>query len=188
MATVIVLNGASSSGKTTLARAFQDIAGSLYLNFSIDDILYSLPQSTIDRLIAGHPTPEVKFADLVTAYYACVRELAALGHNLVIDNAITARYQAERLVQALTGHDVLMVLVTCPEPTLRTRESARRDRRPGLASDQLPTITRWLHYDLTVDTFQHRAVDAARAIVDVLAAGLRGGFERTRQELSDDDD
>jgi chloramphenicol 3-O phosphotransferase len=39
VATIVVLNGTSSSGKTSIARAFQEAAPSLFLNFSIDSVL-----------------------------------------------------------------------------------------------------------------------------------------------------
>ena len=182
MATVVVLNGTSSSGKTTIAKAFQELAGSVYLNFSIDSILDALPASALACIRAGDPIPGIAFKDLVAAYYACVRELASRGHDLVIDNAITARYQAEHFVTALDGHDVLMVFVGCPEPVLRGRENARGDRRVGLASDQLPGVERWLQYDVRIDTSITSPAEAAAQIVAALRSP-RDAFERTRQLL-----
>ena len=183
MATVVVLNGTSSSGKTTVAKAFQEIAGSVYLNFSIDSILYTLPASALERMQMGDPVPGIAFKDLVAAYYVFVRELAGRGHDLIIDNAITARYQAEHLVAALEGHDVLMVFVGCSEPVLREREIARGDRRVGLASDQLTGVERWLQYDLRIDdTSVTPAKDAAVAILAALSAP-RDAFARTRKLL-----
>lgn len=182
MAIVVVLNGTSSSGKTTIARAFQEIAGSVYLNFSIDTILYALPASALASIRAGAPIPGIAFNELVAAYYACVRELATRGHDLVIDNAITARYQAEHLIAALDGHDVLMVFAGCPEAVLRDRELARGDRRLGLASDQLAGVERWLQYDLRIDTSITSPEDAASSIVAALTAP-RDAFARTRSTL-----
>lgn len=168
VATIVVLNGTSSSGKTTLARAFQESAPSLFLNFSIDSVLYALPPSVIERMIAGAPNPNVGFDDLVAGYYACVRELAAHGYDLIIDNAITSRVHAEQLVRAVDGHSVLMVLVSCPEDILRERERARGDRRPGLASKQIGDIARWLEYDLKIDTSLVSPEAGARRILEML--------------------
>ncbi|HYC61668.1 MAG TPA: AAA family ATPase [Thermoanaerobaculia bacterium] len=182
MATVVVLNGTSSSGKTTIAKAFQEIAGSVYLNFSIDSILYALPAGALECIRSGDPIPGIAFQELVAAYYACVRELASRGNDLVIDNAITARYQAKHLVEALDGQDVLMVFVGCSESVLREREIARGDRRIGLAADQLAGIERWLQYDLRIDTSVTSPAEGAANIAAALTAA-HDAFERTTSAL-----
>jgi chloramphenicol 3-O phosphotransferase len=183
MSTIVVLNGTSSSGKTTLARAFQELAGSVFLNFSIDDIFYSLPQSAIDRIRAGQTIPNLPFIEIHTAYYACVRELAACGRDLVIDNAITSRAQAERLVAAVEGHRVLMVSVTCSPGGLEERERTRGDRQVGLASRQIETIDRWLEYDVRIDTSVLSAHAGAERVVEALTWKSLTGLERTRDRL-----
>lgn len=168
MATVVVLNGTSSSGKTTVAKAFQERAPSLFLNVSIDSILYALPARALACIVEGKPIPGIEFRELVASYYACVRTLADRGHDLVIDNAVTARYQAEHLFAALEGHRALFVAVTAPAEVLRERERLRGDRRLGLAADQLATIDTWLTYDLRVDTSVMSADEAAQQIAAVL--------------------
>ena len=177
--TVVVLNGTSSSGKTTLARAFQELAGSLFLNFSIDSILSALPQRALDRIVAGTTIPDLPYLELHTAYYACVRKLAALGRDLVIDNAITSRAQAERLVAAATGHRVLLVSVSARPEVLDQRERERGDRNVGLASRQLATFDRWLDYDLRIDTSALDPKEGAERIVAALKEGPGTAFERT---------
>jgi len=168
VATIVVLNGTSSSGKTTVARAFQEVAGSIFLNFSIDSILYTLPQSALRTIVEGRPVPGKPFSEIVAAYYGCVKELADRGHDLVIDNAITAEYQARHLKNAVEGHDVLYVLVSCSPEILAERERARGDREPGLAAKQLTTIEKWLDYDLRVDTSAASAEENAARIAATL--------------------
>jgi chloramphenicol 3-O phosphotransferase len=184
MSTIVVLNGTSSSGKTTLARAFQELASSVFLNFSVDDIFYSLPPSAIERIVAGQTIPNLPFIEIHTAYYACVRELAALGRDLVIDNSITSRAQAERLVAAVDGHRVLMVSVSCSPEILERREQARADRHLGLAALQIETIDRWLEYDLHIDTSVSAAEAGAERIIEALTQERLTGLERTRARLS----
>lgn len=182
MATIVVLNGTSSSGKTTLARAFQELAGTVFLNFSIDSILYALPLSAVDALIAGTGISNLPYPELDAAYYACVRELAALGRDLVTDNAIVTRAQAERMIEAVAGHRVLLVSVSCPAEVLEDRERARGNRRPGLAARQAVTIDRWLDYDLRIDTSTESVEDAAERIHRALSGELTA-LERTRARL-----
>ena len=182
MPTVIVLNGTSSAGKSAIARAFQEIAPRLFLNFSIDTILGTLPRSAIDRITRSADISDLRYPELARAFYACVRELLGLGHDLVIDNAVTARYQAELLLSATASHHVLLVGVRCSAATLRERERQRGDRRPGLAEQQLERIDAWLEYDLVVDTSK---VSAEAAAAEILQSITRGGeaVERVRAKL-----
>jgi chloramphenicol 3-O phosphotransferase len=179
-----VLNGTSSCGKTTIARAFQEAAPTRFLNFSIDSILLALPQREIDGITNGDDLSGLEIPKLVRAYYECVRQLLDLGHHLVIDNAIVARYQAEHLVTAVSSHRALMVGVQCAADVLAQRERERGDRRKGMALAQLERIHSWLSYDLLIDSAQLSASEAAQRIVAALEAGTNGALERTRAKLS----
>lgn len=170
MATVIVLNGTSSSGKTTIARAFQEIAPRVFLNFSIDSILYSLPRAAIDRIISGADITDLRYPELVRAFYACVRQLLDLGHDLIIDNAVTAPYHVELLEDAIKSHEAVFVGLDCPEEILRQRERERGNRRQGLAAQQRSRIHSLLEYDLMIDTSTTTPNEAAARIVDSLTA------------------
>ena len=183
MSTLVVLNGTSSSGKTTVARAFQDAAPSVFLNFSIDSILSTLPPSALQRIVAGEPLTDLRLPDLIRAFYSCVGELLRLGHDLVIDHAVTARYHAELLLAACEGHDTFLVGIECPIALTREREAARGDRRPGLADQQFGSIHSWLEYDLVIDTSTQSPSEAAASIVAALAAGTRKGAADTRAKL-----
>lgn len=183
MATVVVLNGTSSSGKTTVARAFQSVAPKLFLNFSIDSILEALPRSAIDRITSGADISDLRYSELVRAFYACVRELLALGHDLVIDHAVASPYQAGLLLAATESHEVLLVGLDCPAGILRQREQDRGDRQKGLAEKQLSRIHAWLEYDLFIDTSTTSPEQAAGLIVQALSRGTGGALERTRVKL-----
>ncbi len=167
MATVVVLNGTSSSGKTTIARAFQEAAPRLFLNFSIDSILYALPPAILERLKRGEST-DLRFLELVRGFCACVRELLALGHDLVIDHAVVTEAEAELLKAAVKGHRVLLVGLDCAVEVLAERERGRGDRRPGLAAMQCERIHQWLEYDLRIDSGRVSAEEAARMIASAL--------------------
>ena len=183
MATVVVLNGTSSSGKTTLARAFQEIAPKTFLNFSIDSILSALPASALVRITRGEDISGLRLPELVRAYYACVRQLLELSHDLVIDHAVTARYHAEHLVSAVDSHRVIMVGLDPPAEVLMQRERERGDRRVGMAADQQARIHSWLSYDLTIDTSVVSPQEGARRIVEAVATATGDALERTRAKL-----
>lgn len=166
MATVVVLNGTSSSGKTTIARAFQELAlPRVFLNFSIDSILYTLPPSVVARLEAGE---RFELPPLVPAFYACVRELASLGHDLVIDHAVLSRAEADMLFAAVASHRVLLVALDCPLDVLVERERTRGNRRTGMAAAQYERVHQWLEYDLRINSSAVSAEESARLIAAAL--------------------
>ena len=165
MTAVVVLNGTSSSGKTTIARAFQELAPRVFLNFSIDSILSTLPLSAIDRIARGADISDLHYPELVRAYYACVRQLLDLGRDLIIDNAITSRNSADHLLAAVANHQVLMVGLHCPAEILIERERARGDRFIGLAVAQKERVHSLLRYDLEIDTSRVSPQEAAREIL-----------------------
>lgn len=165
MALIVVLNGASSSGKTSIARAFQELAPRTFLNFSIDSILSALPESTVRRLERGEERADPRTID---GFYACVSALAALGFDLVIDHAMISERDAEMLRAAVAGHDVLLVGLDCPAEVLTARERSRGNRRPGMAAAQCERVHQWLEYDLRIDTATVGAKEAARRIVAAL--------------------
>jgi chloramphenicol 3-O phosphotransferase len=168
MATAVVLNGTSSSGKTTIARALQELAPRRFLNFSIDSILYTLPPRDLDRIMSGGDLGDLRIPELVRAFYSCARQLLELGHDLVLDHAVTARYHAELLLEATAGHEVLLIGLECPTEVLRSRERARGDRREGMAELQQRTIHSWLEYDLLLDSAALTPEEAAARIVEAL--------------------
>ena len=173
MPTVVVLNGTSSSGKTTIARALQEISPRLFLNFSIDNILSTLPASSLARIERSADISDIPLKQLVRGFYACVRALLDNGHDLIIDHAVAAQYHLEALRTAISGHDALLVGVYCDAATLRERERARGDRRIGMAEEQLARVHSLLEYDLTIDSAKVAAADAAREILRALGTSPR---------------
>ena len=183
MSLIIVLNGTSSSGKTTLARALQERSDRPLLNFSLDTVLYTLPPRELTRLSRGDELLDVPYDSLVAGYFACVKELARAGLSLVIDSAVTARRRAEQLIEAVGGQDVLLVGLECPVDVLETREAARGDRRPGLARTQSGTIHRWLRYDVVLNTETAVPEDNALTILEAAASDRRSGYAETVRTL-----
>jgi chloramphenicol 3-O phosphotransferase len=164
---IVVLNGTSSSGKTSIARAFQELAPGTFLNFSIDSILYALPPSTLERMKRGE---ERAGKELVRAFYACVRAIADEGVDLVIDHALTTESEATMLAAATQSHRTLLVGIDCPVDVLNERERQRGDRRVGMAAAQAERVHQWLEYDLRVDSSRVSPEEAARQIVALLTS------------------
>ena len=151
-AAIILLNGPSSAGKSTLARAVQDRADRPFLRFSLDLMLFGgavLPQRR-DR--------EGPFAwasirpRLFEGYYGCLAALAGAGNDLVIDIIIETDAQCRLLETAVAPFDVFFVGVHCDLDELERRERARGDRKIGDARRDLTFVHGFGPYDYEIDS------------------------------------
>ncbi|GHD64529.1 chloramphenicol phosphotransferase CPT family protein [Jeongeupia chitinilytica] len=167
---VIVLNGCSSAGKSSLARALQERLPEQYLYFGIDHVLSSLPQSDWLRMCRGEPITRSGYdwATLVRGYHYCLPGLLQAGNRLIIDNGWCERDEKRELLTELAGYAAVLVAVRCDPAIAAVREAARGDRASGLAAWEAPRVHADWDYDLDVDTGTDSIADCA----DALAARL----------------
>jgi chloramphenicol 3-O phosphotransferase len=163
---VILLNGASSSGKTTLARALQCALETPFLYFSSDQLVDAgvLPQ--LDRTVTTGPwawqTLRPRFFD---GFHRATAALAAAGNPLIVEHVIELRSWYHDLLELLADCDVFYVGVECPLPELERRERERGDRSIGEGRLHLADgVHTWGPYDLRVDTSLSTVEDNARRI------------------------
>ena len=128
---IILLNGTSSAGKSTLCRAIQAQIDEPFLQFSLDFFMFG------DRVLPSRRDAAGAFSwaelrpKLFDGYFHCLPALARAGNNLVIDYIIETRDQLDTLVQCIGHLDVFFVGVHCPLPELERREQLRGDRGAG---------------------------------------------------------
>lgn len=158
-AQVIVLNGVSSSGKTTLARALQTMLTEHWLLLGIDDLIRAMPNEGLEdgSLLHIGETGQVHVGigwhDLEASWYCGIASIAASGTGVIVDDVfLGGRHSQERLRATLNGLEVLWVGVHCDRDVARAREAARPDRVPGMAEFQAAIVHEGVEYDITVDT------------------------------------
>ena len=169
---VVILNGASSAGKTTLASAFRDQragAGDFWLLTGIDDFLAKLPAEWMsagqDRGafaadgIRFETTPEGAGVSvgslgrqLLRAYQASVAAAARVGVNVIVDEVVIDKTSWNDWTIALAGLDVVWVGIRCSAEVAEERSKVRGDRFSGLARSQTFTAHRDPTYGFEIDT------------------------------------
>jgi chloramphenicol 3-O phosphotransferase len=159
---IIFLNGTSSAGKTTLAKALQARLLTadpprLYLHFSVDHYLQKLPADLFrDDLSRPEAITEVfmtMFPRLLDGFHRSLAAAADAGlTDLIVDHVLQERAWHEACVHLLADYPVLFVGVMCPLEELERREKLRPERQPGQARKQLPDVHVHGAYDLAVDT------------------------------------
>jgi chloramphenicol 3-O phosphotransferase len=193
---VIVLNGPSSSGKTTLAHALQDVLEDTWLVFGIDTLITALPLALLeiheDAVLAAHPrrhlvrdggisfdahgtiTLGTEFRRLEAAWLKGVAAIVADGVHVILDEVfLDAGTSQDRLRQALNGRRIAWIGVTCDLDVLTRRERERGDRPLGGAEHQSRRVHDGVHYDLTVDTTSRTPDALAREIASHVVASSR---------------
>jgi chloramphenicol 3-O phosphotransferase len=183
---IIVLNGTSSAGKSSIARALQEAMHEPYSHLLIEEFLPRLPA----RYLSGeHPdgVAMVETSDggryvtsgpvaerMVAGFYAAVAATAGAGNNVIVDTLMGDPFDVAQCVRYFDGLDVLMVGVHCPLPILEEREQARGDRPSGLARGELTRVHEYVLYDLEVDTSRGSPQECADSIVEALRTGAAG--------------
>ena len=160
---IILLNGESSSGKSTLARALQDRIERPFWQISIDHLRDGgvLPNARIAR-------GDFAWRDMRDSFFlGFERSLLAYvlaGNNLIVEHIMESESWAQRLAVTLLGQDVFFVGVRCDLAELERRERERGDRRIGDARRDHALIHRYCRYDCEVDGTQPAAGNAERII------------------------
>jgi chloramphenicol 3-O phosphotransferase len=158
---VIVLNGTSSAGKTSLARELQKQMSEPYL-FCSSDMFWNMTPPHIK-------SNSVNFPRMKLALAKSVRALADTGHNVLVDIVFAGRHSYDELAGELTGIELTMVKVYCPLHELQKRERERGDRQLGLAESQFATVHHLVPYDVEVDTSIASPAECGRLIMGRLA-------------------
>lgn len=164
MARVVVLNGAGSAGKSSIARALQTVAAEPIIHVAMDAFLDMLPEALHDhpagyRFVRasedGKPSVAIETGPigrrLLAGMRRAVAAMAGQGLDLVVDDVVLDGGLAE-YAALLAGHDVRFVGVFAPLEVLEERERMRGDRAIGLARWQYGRVHLGARYDLTVDT------------------------------------
>lgn len=178
---IILLNGASSSGKSSLARGLQDRLDEPFWHFSIDHLQAAdiLPRARIE---SGEFPWQPLRARFFEGFHRCLPALATAGNNLIVEHIVETEDWMRRLVNLLGPFDVFFVGVHCPLPELERRERQRGDRRIGDARHDHGTTHAFGVYDFEVDT-THSLDRNVDAVVDAWKNRRRpAAFERIARQ------
>jgi chloramphenicol 3-O phosphotransferase len=165
MSRVVLLNGASSVGKGSVAKALQRIAARPTLHVQMDAFLEMMPPGAFGapegytfktRHEAGKPVTAIAggpiLALAMTSLRASVAAMADAGADLVVDEVMWDPADLADYRRRLAGHDLRVVGLFAPLEVLERREKARGDRALGLARWQYDKVHAGVAYDLELDT------------------------------------
>jgi chloramphenicol 3-O phosphotransferase len=187
---LIILNGASSSGKTTLASAFRDeraAAAEFWLLIGIDDFLSKMPAAWLDLGLATGPGayaheglrfettstgPRLKIGatcrGLLHAYHHAAAAAARSGLNVIVDDVVIDDEVLADWLDVLGELKPTWVGVRCSPEITAERERRRGDRPLGMTVTQTEGVHRSVRYAFEIDTAELTPSEA----LDEFRAGL----------------
>lgn len=150
---VVLVNGPSSSGKSTLSAALQEALPGLWFHFGIDTLTHALPMRL--RVLPGRPH-DTDPADLARVFPLMVAEFQQFlgrvvdgGGRVIVDTVFQDGARDQEAWSAAFGdHAVLWVGLFAPLDVLEARERERGDRHPGLARLHESRVHVGVRYDL----------------------------------------
>jgi chloramphenicol 3-O phosphotransferase len=190
---VILLNGATSAGKSQLTLALQ--AQLPFIRLGLDDFVYQCAPASWFGAPGGFfaRQPREEGVDIIDygadalkvwrAFHRTVRVCVEQGLGVVVDDAIITRELLDDWLVALDGVEVFFVGVHCAVEELELRTLARRDRRHvvGGAAKGIRRVHAHAVYDLEIDS--SATPSSALATQIIAALETRSGpsaFERLR--------
>jgi chloramphenicol 3-O phosphotransferase len=181
---LIILNGGSSSGKTSLAQEFQEHVPECWLHLGIDHFWYAIPHSQLDmqQVRPEYHTWDVVIEDdglewfsltpgpLLTkamhARYRAIKVYLDEGINIVSDDLIWTRDWLVDFLQVFDGYEVWLVGVHVSDEEGARRETERGDRLIGANRGSARAAHADMEYDFDIDTTGIPLPELARDLLD----------------------
>jgi chloramphenicol 3-O phosphotransferase len=172
-AKIVLLNGAGSVGKSSIAKELQTITAEPFLHIQMDVFLDMLPKNATNGFVfetvyqGGIPqvviTSGAVGRRLMRGMRHAIAAMAREGNNVIVDDVILGDQLAEYR-ELLVEFSLYVVGVFAPLAVLEARERQRGDRRIGLARWQHDRVHAGNHYDFEVDTSRATAAECAQRI------------------------
>lgn len=173
---VIVLNGGSSAGKSSLVRELQIVLAEPWIAFGVDSLISVMPPRMLtgpdglDIAADGSISVGPGYRAIADAWREGIGAIARAGAHVILD-MVFLDGAADQAVwrEKLHGVPVYWVGVRCAAAVAAAREAARGDRVRGMALSQADRVHRGVVYDDEVDTTTATSRECAQAIAGRLA-------------------
>ena len=175
---LIYLNGASSSGKTTISKELQEILGETYLHISSDAFSKFYPAkkkaektysqdylNKVRKVLKSQKKPSI-----VHLYNTMILSMLDEGMNVIADTTFL-KYMTINEINQIAARDAFLVDVTCDLEILEEREKSRADRPIGAARKHVEFCYDYQINDCLVDTSKQDVSSCAQSIEELITNG-----------------
>jgi len=171
--TIIFINGTSSSGKTSIVKALQNMLEAPYLDMGIDKFIFMLPKRYLNRPLWDEVLGKATEAGmtghrLFSGMHHAIFAAANAGNNIIADHVFVEKAWVDECAELFEDMLAYLIGVQCPLEILEQREQERKDRTLGQARAQHDLIHKFTIYDLEVDTSLLTQEECAQKIIERL--------------------
>jgi chloramphenicol 3-O phosphotransferase len=180
---IILIHGASSAGKSTLAVAVQEKIDIPLLHISFDLFIDGriLP---MQRIRNGDFSWQAIRPQVIDGLHQTWRTLALAGNDLIIDHIVETEAEMNKLVHLLSDIDVFFVALYCSLAELERREIQRGNRRSGEAQADFYNVHNYATYDLELDSEQNSVEDNVNSLIGAWRERKRpNAFDRMADKM-----
>lgn len=173
---IIVLNGTSSAGKTSIALELQKTLDKIYCIHGRDLFDNMFPEhiwSDMDLMREIGPKMYLGFHQSIAAY-------AKQGNYIIVDHIITRPEWLYECAEAFHGINSMFVGVKCPVNVAEKREQDRPDRNIGLVRSQIDLVHSHNTYDIELDTSKSSTAECVASIIERMEGGEYSAFHKLR--------
>ena len=174
---IVVLNGGSSSGKSSITRALQELVSGIWLTFGVDTFIDALPGrgNSTQAGITYEPDGTITFSPdhraLEHTWYTGLASMAGSGAHIILDEVLlSGGIRQVHLTSMFSDVTVVWVGIRCDPDVAAAREARRADRVQGMARQQALSVHSGMMYDFEVDTTHRSTDDCAHDIAGWLSA------------------
>lgn len=189
--TVIILNGPSAAGKSSIQREFQHLAmPQLWIKVGIDNLFDKpMPDITMENISFWQQANTIRWVEtdqdtdqnnIITLFTgpdgdkvahgmnSAIAAYAKEGCNIIVDYIAYKKEWIEDLQHKLYDIKTYRIKVEIPLTTLEEREVARGTSPKGHARSHYDTVHWDIKYDLVVNSGKNSAQEIAQQIKDQL--------------------
>jgi chloramphenicol 3-O phosphotransferase len=168
-ASAIVLHGATSSGKSSLAKALQANAAIPAFHISLDAFVTMANRGDMRSEEEREQAYHIHCDNLRSTLARVVNT----DFEIILDLVLRDTAEFDACLRILSPRPTCVVRVWAPISVLEEREKRREDRGIGMARDQFEHPAYKRAYDFDIDTSTCSPVQGAAAIRRFIAADFR---------------
>ncbi len=194
---IILLNGPSASGKSSIQKEIQKQYPQLVLTAGIDTFFDALlpepnlqefhekkelvqyaPNGELIRKISlqkdheGNPIIPLEIGPagekVISGMHKAIRGYAEAGNIIVVDYILYKDSWRKDLISAFSGSRVYLIGIQAPLSVIEERERKRNTSPQGHARSHYSTVHEGMLYDLTLDVSKLSPQESARLIIEFI--------------------
>ena len=201
---IILLNGSSSAGKTTIARMMQQLCREPWQHVALDQFRDGMSDrfrglnspagdsgarglNVVPVERDGGRVTEIRFGDVgrrvLRGMRRAIAAFAGEGNDVIVDDLMFEKSFLLDYLDVLKGLDVTFAGVRCDLEVVNAREATRPGRFPGTATSHFHAVHAHCIYDVEVDTTDTTPRHCAQRIMRAAERPPRA-FDQMREKFN----